>query len=288
MRTVTAEMVHAENDQLKAEVVKLRKDLLKEQRRSADLEEELLRLRMLYSTSTACLPVGDFVEVDDGYFMYSTSATPVLDAQPVESSQCGDSSSLVNVDGVTFHALPAIDQDNDAEDDDAEEEEGPNPTSTPAPTTPTAAPAPTVGASLLRQTARRGPVHITSWRGTRVISEAFAGHVSQLCSAVGGLVCLFDSWDQWIVVPIQGTGTTDQFALRSSHGMFLCAEPNGTVVADRLELDEWEKWTAVRQDEGGYAFRSCHGKYLCAEPDGRIVCNRHHAAKWETFVVALV
>lgn len=266
MTTLTME---AENNQLKAEVAKLRAQLMKEQQRSAELDEECLRLRMLYSTSTTSLPVGDFVEVDDGYFL-CTSATSVSDAEPVETIQCRD---VISIEDITPNtASPVVPTNNEDDDDDTQSHSGPTTSAVEAP--------------LLHQIAtRRGPVHITSWRGTRVISEAFAGNVSQLCSLGTGLACLLDSWDQWICVPLKGS--TEKFAFRSSHGLFLCAERNGTVVADRRELRDWEKWTAVAMD-GGYAFRSSHGTYLCAEPDGRIVCNRNIADKWEIFVVSPV
>ena len=63
---------------------------------------------------------------------------------------------------------------------------------------------------------------------------------------------------------------------------YLCAEPDGTVVADRAKVGAWEVWSEVAV-EGGVAFRSAHGRFLCAEPDGTVVADRAVAGPWETW-----
>lgn len=64
---------------------------------------------------------------------------------------------------------------------------------------------------------------------------------------------------------------------------YLCAEPDGRVVADRTAAGPWEAWDVERLDGGRVAFKSAHGKYLCAEPDGSVVANRDERRSWETW-----
>lgn len=64
---------------------------------------------------------------------------------------------------------------------------------------------------------------------------------------------------------------------------YLCAEPDGRVVADRTAVGAWEQWTVEHMDGGAVALRSPHGKYLCAEPDGTVIANRDQVGAWEQF-----
>jgi len=76
-----------------------------------------------------------------------------------------------------------------------------------------------------------------------------------------------------------------QVTLRSAHKKFLCAEPNGKVVANRDKAAEWEKWQIVKISKGTWALKSHHGKFLCAEPNGTLIANRDQAKEWETWTV---
>lgn len=73
--------------------------------------------------------------------------------------------------------------------------------------------------------------------------------------------------------------------VRSYHGRYLCAEPNGTVVADRQVPKEWETWSITKQGDN-LILRSFHGKYLCAESNGQMIANRDHAREWEHFLIS--
>jgi hypothetical protein len=44
-----------------------------------------------------------------------------------------------------------------------------------------------------------------------------------------------------------------QVAFRTHHGRYLCAEPNGRLVADRTEVNEWERFT-INVAGGGYPY----------------------------------
>lgn len=62
---------------------------------------------------------------------------------------------------------------------------------------------------------------------------------------------------------------------------YLCAEPDGRVVADRTAVGGWEEWTVEYFTGGDVALKSAHGRYLCAEPDGSVVADRPHVGPWE-------
>lgn len=64
---------------------------------------------------------------------------------------------------------------------------------------------------------------------------------------------------------------------------YLCAEPDGRVVADRTAAGEWERWTLTHLGGDTYSLQSAHGRYLCAEPDGLVVANRADAGPWESW-----
>jgi hypothetical protein len=66
---------------------------------------------------------------------------------------------------------------------------------------------------------------------------------------------------------------------------YLCAEPDGRVVADRTAVGAWEEWEVEHLAGGQVALRSAHGRYLCAELDGSVVANREHVGPWERWTV---
>ena len=69
------------------------------------------------------------------------------------------------------------------------------------------------------------------------------------------------------------TDTYTQVTLLSFHNKYLCAEPQGNVVANRDAAKGWEQWT-IQTDDKGVTFKSTHGKYLSAQPDGSVVADR--------------
>lgn len=71
-------------------------------------------------------------------------------------------------------------------------------------------------------------------------------------------------------------------SFRTSDGLhYLCAEPDGRVVADRTAVGAWEEWTLEPQSGGQVALKSAHGRYLCAELDGSVIANRTEPRAWE-------
>eukprot|EP00271_Cylindrocystis_brebissonii_P018760 TRINITY_DN5453_c0_g1_i1.p1 TRINITY_DN5453_c0_g1~~TRINITY_DN5453_c0_g1_i1.p1 ORF type:complete len:311 (-),score=72.41 TRINITY_DN5453_c0_g1_i1:616-1548(-) len=74
-------------------------------------------------------------------------------------------------------------------------------------------------------------------------------------------------------------------AMKTAHGLYLSAQPDGQLMADRGALEEWEKFTVVKLRGNTIALKSHFGKYVTAEP-GKWVTNRGHVARWEMLEVA--
>jgi len=84
-----------------------------------------------------------------------------------------------------------------------------------------------------------------------------------------------------VVQPPQPTIT-----IRSYHGKFLSAEPDGKVLANAHEAKEWEHF--VIQPGfilGTISLRSFHGKFLCSEKDHTVHWNRDVAKEWESWTL---
>ena len=62
--------------------------------------------------------------------------------------------------------------------------------------------------------------------------------------------------------------------IRSIHGYYLSAQPDGNINFNREEAKEWEIFKLVGWGWGRLSLRSHHGKYLCFDKDGVITCNR--------------
>jgi hypothetical protein len=79
-------------------------------------------------------------------------------------------------------------------------------------------------------------------------------------------------------------GTQTNVSFRTWDGVhYLCAEPEGLVIANRTAVGPWEEWTVEHYPGGDVALKSAHGRYLCAEIDGELVANRTVVGPWERF-----
>ncbi|AVK76374.1 Fascin-like domain-containing protein [Pandoravirus kuranda] len=67
---------------------------------------------------------------------------------------------------------------------------------------------------------------------------------------------------------------------------YLTAHSHGGVSANAATVQAWERWTAIRFDDGKYAFRSYHGKYLKANPTDSVEATATAVGGWEKFDVA--
>lgn len=67
------------------------------------------------------------------------------------------------------------------------------------------------------------------------------------------------NWNLWetFTLEYQGDGL---FALRTIHGMYLSAKPEGSIVQMNW-VTEWETFQLERR-RGNFAIKTCHGTYL--------------------------
>ena len=77
----------------------------------------------------------------------------------------------------------------------------------------------------------------------------------------------------------------DVIALRSRHGKFLSAQPNGTLEFNRDAANIWEFFTISKISDHMISLKSFHGKFVSAQPDGRMEVNRDKCLAWEQFTV---
>ena len=78
-------------------------------------------------------------------------------------------------------------------------------------------------------------------------------------------------------------------ALRSVHGKYLSAQPDGRAEWNRDIANEWEYFHIEERPGGKITLKSSHGKYVSAQPDGSVQINRDAAPPggWEEFTAEL-
>ncbi|KAL0479295.1 hypothetical protein AKO1_008104 [Acrasis kona] len=86
-----------------------------------------------------------------------------------------------------------------------------------------------------------------------------------------------------------------KIALRSHRNKLVCVEPSHSIMNNRDNCGDWEKFTITSASGKPYGSPVCvndrvrlqthHGKYLCCEPNGQVFANRDHPGDWETFEV---
>ena len=85
-----------------------------------------------------------------------------------------------------------------------------------------------------------------------------------------------------ITASMQGT-----VSLRSLHGKFLSAQPDGRAEWNRDVASEWEYFYLEKRQGGKITLKGAHGMYVSAQPDGSVQINRKAAPQggWEEFTV---
>ena len=83
-------------------------------------------------------------------------------------------------------------------------------------------------------------------------------------------------------IVMQGT-----VSLRSVHGKFLSAQPDGRAEWNRDVASSWEYFHIEERPGGKITLRGAHGMYVSAQPDGSVQINRQSAPPngWEEFIV---
>ncbi|GIQ96683.1 MAG: hypothetical protein CM15mP2_1700 [Methanobacteriota archaeon] len=76
-------------------------------------------------------------------------------------------------------------------------------------------------------------------------------------------------------------------SLRSVHGKFLSAQPDGRAEWNRDVALDWELFNVEPRTGGKIALKGIHGMYVSAQPDGTVQINRRAAPPggWEEFTV---
>ena len=76
-------------------------------------------------------------------------------------------------------------------------------------------------------------------------------------------------------------------ALRSVHGKFLSAQPDGSAQWNRDVASAWEYFHIEERPGGKITLKGAHGMYVSAQPDGEVQINRQAAPPtgWEEFTV---
>ena len=76
-------------------------------------------------------------------------------------------------------------------------------------------------------------------------------------------------------------------SLRSVHGKYLSAQPDGRAEWNRTIAAEWEYFQVEQRHNGKITLKSAHGTYVSAQPDGSVQINRREAPPggWEEFTV---
>ena len=76
-------------------------------------------------------------------------------------------------------------------------------------------------------------------------------------------------------------------ALRSVHGKYLSAQPDGRAEWNRDHASTWEHFHLEKRQGGKIALKGVHGMYVSAQPDGSVQINRRAAPPggWEEFTI---
>ena len=76
-------------------------------------------------------------------------------------------------------------------------------------------------------------------------------------------------------------------SLRSVHGKYLSAQPDGRAEWNRDHASTWEYFQVEQRHNGKIALKGAHGMYLSAQHDGSVQINRREAPPggWEEFTV---
>ena len=75
--------------------------------------------------------------------------------------------------------------------------------------------------------------------------------------------------------------------IKSVHGKYLSAQPDGRAEWNRDRADVWEYFHLEKRQGGKIALKGAHGRYVSAQPDGSVQINRGSAPPggWEEFTV---
>jgi len=82
---------------------------------------------------------------------------------------------------------------------------------------------------------------------------------------------------------VDGPKIGSKIALKTAHGKYVAARPDGEMEADRDVRSDWETFTVHQGDDHKIALESHHGKYAACEPHHIVKADREKPNTWESF-----
>ena len=78
-----------------------------------------------------------------------------------------------------------------------------------------------------------------------------------------------------------------KIAIKSIHGKYLSAQPDGSAQWNRDVANAWEYFHLEKRQGDKITLKGAHGMYVSAQPDGKVQINRQAAPPtgWEEFTV---
>ena len=94
-------------------------------------------------------------------------------------------------------------------------------------------------------------------------------------------------FQQSLILEISTASMQGTVSLRSVHGKFLSAQPNGSAEWNRDVASVWEYFSLEKRQGGKITLKGAHGMYVSAQADGGVQINRKAAPQggWEEFMV---
>ena len=94
-------------------------------------------------------------------------------------------------------------------------------------------------------------------------------------------------YPQSATTPFPGGMLQGEISLKSVHGKFLSAQPDGRAEWNRDIASEWEYFFLEKRQGGKITLKGAHGMYVSAQSDGSVQINRKAAPQggWEEFTV---
>jgi Fascin domain-containing protein len=87
--------------------------------------------------------------------------------------------------------------------------------------------------------------------------------------------------------PFLKNGNIRNVSIRASNGKFVSADQNinGILVADRIQIREWETFRLTMEDFGKCKLKSSFNKYISVENNSELIANKNEANAWEQFTI---
>jgi len=89
------------------------------------------------------------------------------------------------------------------------------------------------------------------------------------CLEVSSLIIFFSKHENQTQHWTFERTSTGVFNLKTHHGKYLCAEPNGKIIADRSKPQGWEEFKILLAPDTMFTVQASNGRYLAQDNDGK-------------------